>query len=822
MLPRLIAAGCRLNILFMDAAQCARSFANPEERPRLAGREYTLVPVSSTGAFHSKITMLLGARRSLLFVGSHNTTITGFGINRELTNFMDIRQDSTAEERANLRDAWEHLRSWAGGQADPILRIFHSFEHYLQPFVKKIPKRTVSHFEASHPAKGSLWESCRKRIKGKARQVMIMGPFFDSRLRFLQKVKADLQPEELIVGIQPKTASLNTEEASKLTDVRFVDLESFGRGTGYLHAKAMLIQMEDGSSYLLTGSANPSAPAWLHEKRRNAEAVILRYFPQGEESSFLNISHCLEVSTTAWSEVGTAKPNMPRLPKGESSRVLLVFAKEFGFVFANSYLQKHTGSTVQLIDGKGAVLFEATLSQLNDGLLGIRVADQKLILQAMLLRIVTEDLRYTAIIHHQAMLQRRALPPKQRVLAEAIDSLDGEAPRFEELLSLAFNVIFDVQIDKEHHHQPKKSHASKTKVVPKAMASLEDDSEVFGSNNRQRVATDSLIYLVEALTRSLSDPSASGHEANAFRSLNEEEISLLEDDSEDQPQNYPDPPKAKINRKALLKACHSKLNKMVNKMLARLDGLAKGNHSPTAIIRQLAAVLALLFAVQDREKHLPWLPEDTGLLPPQACRKLFESTCGYLLSWRNPPIQSAMEELKQSPGKESLIALGLMVWLARQCDVDVRNIGLWTRESVGERQKRYLDIARLIRIIRFLMPIPKAVDEARKWIVSSDDRLDREEAEAWFDALYDWGTRVHGWYRDSSSLPIITRRPKIGDMVSIKRQIEKTIIPMISVVLGNEAGNTRIANLDNPAKPSSKYRTESVKVIDAARQFSNI
>ena len=51
-LSRLRAAGSRHNVVLMDAAQCHAAYANDETRPRYAGREYTLVPMRSRGAFH--------------------------------------------------------------------------------------------------------------------------------------------------------------------------------------------------------------------------------------------------------------------------------------------------------------------------------------------------------------------------------------------------------------------------------------------------------------------------------------------------------------------------------------------------------------------------------------------------------------------------------------------------------------------------------------------------------------------------------------------------------------------------------------------------
>ena len=83
-LRRLLASGCRYNILLVDAHDLARSLQDPTRMPRLAGRGYILAPILAGGAFHPKIVMLLGDHNARILVGSHNATLSGFGYNRDL------------------------------------------------------------------------------------------------------------------------------------------------------------------------------------------------------------------------------------------------------------------------------------------------------------------------------------------------------------------------------------------------------------------------------------------------------------------------------------------------------------------------------------------------------------------------------------------------------------------------------------------------------------------------------------------------------------------------------------------------------------------
>src|SRR3954451_18157227 len=81
-LRRLANAGVRHNALLMDAQQYAASLIS--HPPRLAGRQYTLLPVSVPGAFHPKLIFLTGKSKGAILVGSHNMTLAGFGFNREI------------------------------------------------------------------------------------------------------------------------------------------------------------------------------------------------------------------------------------------------------------------------------------------------------------------------------------------------------------------------------------------------------------------------------------------------------------------------------------------------------------------------------------------------------------------------------------------------------------------------------------------------------------------------------------------------------------------------------------------------------------------
>src|SRR3546814_14745741 len=68
--------------------------------PRFAGTSYHLIKAAAPGAFHPKITMLLGESKARLMVGSANLTALGLGGNKE--QVASITWSSDAHENAKV------------------------------------------------------------------------------------------------------------------------------------------------------------------------------------------------------------------------------------------------------------------------------------------------------------------------------------------------------------------------------------------------------------------------------------------------------------------------------------------------------------------------------------------------------------------------------------------------------------------------------------------------------------------------------------------------------------------------------------------------
>ena len=254
-LRHLTSAGVRHNILMMDAEQASRSINN--HPPYLAGRFYTLIPMKSSMAFHPKVILLAGKNKGALLVGSHNMTLSGFGYNRELTNLVRVSSLGDNESIGVLQSAWQQIMQWVNSQSANLP------QHVIEMVAKttdfaawlrgqSTEKNENCAFISSQAGEPSLWTQLKSHIGGEVRKVIVTGAFFDSNLDFIRRIDDELKPKEFVVGADPETVQMPTDFVPK--GVKFTNCTGIRAGekdkAGYLHAKAIVVETEDGNTIL--------------------------------------------------------------------------------------------------------------------------------------------------------------------------------------------------------------------------------------------------------------------------------------------------------------------------------------------------------------------------------------------------------------------------------------------------------------------------------------------------------------------------------------------------------------------------------------------
>ena len=86
------------------------------------------------------------------------------------------------------------------------------------------------------------------------------------------------------------------------------DTENGGKASGYLHAKGIFIQSDQGEQIFASGSANPSAPAWLATAAfGNVELMLLRLGQDAavaaEQTGFASIFEMAPLEPSDWAMI---------------------------------------------------------------------------------------------------------------------------------------------------------------------------------------------------------------------------------------------------------------------------------------------------------------------------------------------------------------------------------------------------------------------------------------------------------------------------------------------------------------------------------------
>src|SRR5262249_23521880 len=148
-----------------------------------AGRDYTLIPVKVGGAFHPKVFLRYGKSKGSLLVGSHNVTLSGFGLNDEVTNVFRLEGAALRAGGAPFRQAFNYLGQFAPTQLPDVAEAFESVKLGV-PWLDGplgIGPRDRQLLTASS-AGADLWSQVAPLIPKDVATAFVAGPFFDPRL----------------------------------------------------------------------------------------------------------------------------------------------------------------------------------------------------------------------------------------------------------------------------------------------------------------------------------------------------------------------------------------------------------------------------------------------------------------------------------------------------------------------------------------------------------------------------------------------------------------------------------------------------------------
>jgi hypothetical protein len=663
-LRRLMAAGCTHNVLMVDAARCAEAFAVEELRPRRAGRDYTLIPVKVGGAFHPKLFLRLGKSKGSLLVGSHNVTLSGFGLNDEVTNIFRLEGAALRASGAPFRQAFNYLAQFVPTQLADLAEAFDSMKlgvPWLDGPLGTGPQDRQLLTESS--AGADLWSQVAPLIPKNVATAFVGGPFFDPTLAMVRRLQREVWPKRLVIGIDPASVEIDSAEAAKLGGVEWVNIAGVPQipqrregASRYLHAKVFWFASEQ-DELLVTGSANLSVAAFFATPdARNAEAVVAdRTKGAADRLDMEALLAAPAVTSTEWSAVAARRKAAPPPSAEKPRRILVATPTPTGFVAQDSLdvgLVLHAAGDLDASLGE-AVAREGGVIEAADA-----VRDGARYLEAR-----TAKEHTLVVIHRTEDIAKNLGGDTRKALRQALGALEEDPTQLEALLKLTEKVIFDFDdVVRITPLRPAGAAGSdqETAAAPVSLA-LEAAGRKSSSRRTRSLASGDIVVLLDALMRRLGEGLPTN--ASPRPRSEEEEIGADEEEGGELAREAPD-------LEVLAKACRGKVRRLIKRMEGQFE-LANAPDRARRGIVQLAAVLGVIRTLRFVEHRPEWKRMRHELVDRADEWQLFQAAV-LAVAWGPEALAPcAVAEADGEGFAELSMVVGLLAWLAWDVETDI-------------------------------------------------------------------------------------------------------------------------------------------------------
>lgn len=253
------AAGARVTVV------ADGSVWNPDVRSvRFAGRHYHVGLADTVGAFHPKLTLLVGSHRAVAVVGSGNLTLGGWQYNAELATVLSADRTQAPQAMHDLRDALQSLVQRT--RFDPTTT--SAIGRSVDQLTVLLDRAEI--VEAGHRIAASWDGPLIEHIPQTAVEELSMtAPFHDPAASAVGTLLGRLQPRRVRLAVQPGWTELNPTALRGVLDrharahdagVEIVRDAEDPDGGRYRHGK-LIEWVVDGRRYAMTGSPNLSVAA---------------------------------------------------------------------------------------------------------------------------------------------------------------------------------------------------------------------------------------------------------------------------------------------------------------------------------------------------------------------------------------------------------------------------------------------------------------------------------------------------------------------------------------------------------------------------------
>lgn len=675
-LRKLVSAGCRHNVVLMDRSQCAVAWDSEATRPRLAGYAYTLLPVGVPGAFHPKVCLLLGPKKASLLIGSHNLTLSGFGYNREITNWIEVAGSKDAEGAAILKSVWLMVNQWIelerNTAPEPLLESALAFANFVSPLIVNAGAITSIVPIAQSPGGQPLVEQLVEKVTAPVRRIGVIGAFFDHDQTFIKELQRHWLTAEVVVGIDPDTVHLPGNP--DLTSAKFVDARQlWSEEGGYLHAKLLYLETDAAATdVFVSGSGNPSRPAWMATSGSgNVEAVLLRTGEDARTAAdttrIRGLFDLLPISPEVFASI--AQRTAASIDSDDEASIPLwtgVADHDLGLLRIACRGSAAGLTSASLLGPNMERLEEIEKIEAKGNEILVRPSIDLAGIRSCLLADNDRCIARVMILHPN-ILSSSSRSSRQYQIRSALSALGSSDGDISKVIASVERVIFADETIREidlavREHQERRARANPAAGPESLVISVADLPKT--KKKLRFLKSGDLAYLIDVLLHRLSEGLETQIvETDKAGRTEEEQVGKDDAPAEVDPSDSESQPPTTLTDSEIAVLVARRARALCRKMVQQLEAAAKDENRRTGAVIQLIAVLALVRELRHLDKTKRWRATGQPLVDERDRRSLLDESIRYLLGSTFHFIDVADKVAGGSTDEATQLRV-LLLWLA--------------------------------------------------------------------------------------------------------------------------------------------------------------
>jgi len=657
-----------------------------------------------------------------------------------------------------LADAWQMARQWIemerGKSPDEMLEAALALANFISPLVINAKASSNAFALMQWPSGSPLIDQMAERVPSGVKRIGVVGAFFDKELALVSELARRWPDAEVVVGIDPDSVQMlgtPTQGVPRYVDAR----DLWPKNQSYLHAKAIYFDGGTQGSAFLSGSANPSRPAWMGDGAScNVEAVLLRTGLEAQQAAE-------STGLTGLFTLATLPPNAfdaikirshAEVSQSESASVPLwagVASHDSSEIRVSTRGSKVSIDRVHLFGLDLQFLGEVLLPLLGDRELVLRLGEDVTRVRSCVLY-SGEAMVARAMIHHPSIISASSQSSRQHQIRGALSGLGSSEGDISKLIASVERVIFSDETHKEietiiREHKDKQTKAS-TGSGPDTLAISVADLPKEKRKIRLLKSGD-LAYVLDVLLRHISE-GLDGAPLETDASGRSEEEQVGKEGDEDTKPPEPILPATTLSDLEIAQAVSRRARALTRRMVDQLRLATTDASRRVSAVLQLIAVIALVRELRHLDKTPRWKKAGQLLVEERDRRHLLEESLMHLLGSATRMLDD-VDHAIDGDTDEGMQLRVLLLWLAWDIGEELtEQIGrIWDPEELSAKLRSNAAFLKLLppiskdnaakaeleqSLARTVRPTPEAAVRANRWLARH-----LQFGEAWADGFSD-------------------------------------------------------------------------------------